>query len=204
MQSNRSISPRAALGALLCCATIVSCGVFDTREPENPVNAGSAFESPTTPSLVLRNLESALNTANAGDYRKCFSDTSKGLPDFSFVASAQGISAAPTKFAQWGAEQEESYIRNLFSELQGGGVSSVRFSPQEVTDVPIADSLQFTAEYEVSFPHMRENAEREAKGTLYFTFRRSRQNEWYITTWQDVAAANETSWSLIKARFVDN
>jgi hypothetical protein len=182
---------------------LAGCGLFDTRTPENPVNAGSSFEPATTPTVVLRNLESALASANANDYRKCFSDTSKGLPAYVFIPSTQGISAAPTKFNQWGVMQEEQYIRNIFSELQQGAVCTVVFTPSEVTEVPISDSVQFNASYHVNFPHTRTGAEREAEGLLHFTLRLSRQNEWYITSWQDIARDNKTSWSLIKARFVD-
>lgn len=182
---------------------LLSCGLFDTRSPENPINAGSNFETPTTPTVVLRNLESALNAANANDYRKCFSDTTKGLPAFIFIPSTQGLSAAPTKFTTWGVTEEENYIQNIFAELQQGGVSSVTFTPSDVTDVPIADSVQFDASYRVSFPHTRVGAERDAEGLLHFTFRLSRQNEWYIASWRDIAVENKVSWSLIKARFVD-
>lgn len=189
--------------SLLSSVFFLSCGVFDTRAPENPVNAGSQFEAPTTPSVVLHNLESALGAANANDYRRCFSDSSRGLPPYVFFPSTQGISAAPTKFARWGIDQEEQYIRNIFAELQQGGVCSVQFTPNDVTDVPIADSLQFTATYQANFPHKREGAERSAEGTLVLTFRLSKQNEWYISSWRDIATPNETSWSLVKARFID-
>lgn len=195
-------------GHIIISATLAlaaaGCGLFETRGPENPINAGSSFEPPTTPTVVLRNLESALNAANANDYRKCFSDTTKGLPAFVFFPSTQGIAAAPTKFTGWGVQQEEQYIRNIFADLQQGGIASVTFTPSEVTDVPIGDSVQFNASYKVNFPHTRTGAEREAEGTLYFTMRLSRQNEWYITSWQDFMRDGKSSWSLIKARFVDN
>ncbi len=197
--------PQLLAGALAlgCMLALASCGLFDTRDPENPINAGSTFEPPTTPSVVLHNLASSLNEANAADYRKCFGDTALGLTPFFFVASAQGISAAPNKFAQWGVDQEEQYIRNIFSELEQGGVCSVVFTPADVTDVPIADSVSFSASYSARFPHTRDGAEREAEGTMYLTFRMSKQNEWYISSWRDVAAQGKTSWSLIKARFID-
>jgi hypothetical protein len=177
--------------------------VFATREPENPVNAGSGFEPALTPSLVLRNIESALNYRNAGDYRKCFSDTSRGLPAFSFQPSVQGLAAAPSKFVEWGIDEEEEYVRNVFAELRDGGVASVVFTPSEVTAVSIGDSVRFTADYVVRFPHTRVGAEEEAAGSLEMTFRRSRQNEWYITHWRDVSRSDQPSWSLIKARFID-
>ncbi len=179
------------------------CALFDTRTPENPITAGSTFESPTTPSVVLRNFESALGSANAADYRRCFSDSMKGLPPFRFTPSAQGSAAAPTKFSDWGIEQEEEYFRNIASELQPGGVCTVIFTPSEVIEVPISDSVQFNAHYDVHFPHTRENDERDAQGLLHFTMRLSRQNEWYITSWRDIAIDSSTSWSLIKARFID-
>ncbi|MEP7217956.1 MAG: hypothetical protein ABI876_03520, partial [Bacteroidota bacterium] len=56
--------------------------------------------------------------------------------------------------------------------------------------------------YAVSFPHSRENAERSAQGLLQFTMRQTKQNEWYISTWRDIAQDTSTSWSLIKARFI--
>jgi len=196
-----TLAGRALLAAALCAAA--GCSLFETRSPQNPINAGSTFEAPTTPTVVLRNLESAIGSANANDYRKCFSDTSRGLPRFIFTPAPQGAAADPAKFADWGIEQEEQYIRNIFSELQPGAVCSVIFSPGDVTDVPIADSVQFSARYSVSFPHMRQGAEREARGLLQFTFRQSRQNEWYITSWRDIASDTSATWSLIKARFVD-
>jgi hypothetical protein len=125
------------------------------------------------------------------------------LPAFVFIPSTQGLSAAPTKFIEWGAAEEEGYIRNIFADLQQGGVCSVSFNPSDVTEAPIADSVQFNASYTVSFPHVRVGAEREAEGLLAFTMRLSRQNEWYISSWRDIAIENKVSWSLIKARFVD-
>lgn len=189
---------------LLCAAVFVAgCGLFATREPENPVNSGSGFEPATTPSIVLRNLESALNYANASDYRKCFADTSRGLRPFSFHASVQGFAVAPSQFANWGIDKEEEYVRNVFAELRDGLAASVVFTPSDVTSIPIGDSLRFTADYVVRFPHSREGAEDEATGTLELTFRQSRQNEWYITQWRDISRSDKPSWSLIKARFID-
>src|SRR2546429_603352 len=154
--------------SILLAALFTGCGLFDTRTPENPISSGSAFENPTSPTIVLRNLENALNYANANDYRRCFSDTSNGLPSFAFQPSIQVLSAAPTKFADWTIKQEEQYIRSIFAELQNGAVCSLSFSPQDVTEVPIADSVQFTANYSVHFPHTRTGAERDAEGSLQF------------------------------------
>jgi len=180
-----------------------SCGLFEPREPEAPIAAGSQFESPTSPSIVLRNLEEALLSANAADYIRCLSDTSKGLPPFRFTPSTQGLSIAPETFADWGIGQEQTYIRNLFADIQVGEVSAVSFSPSEVTVPPIGDSVQFTATYSVRFPHSRTDVEQQADGRLQFTFRQSRQNEWYITAWRDIVLDNQTSWSVLKARFHD-
>src|SRR2546421_11528711 len=107
---------------------LVGCGLLETRDPEPPVNSGSQFEPATTPSLVLRNLENALLHANAGDYRKCFGDSSKDIPSLLFQPSIQGSAAAPSKFSNWGISEEEDYIRNIFAELQKGSVCSVSFS----------------------------------------------------------------------------
>jgi hypothetical protein len=195
--------PRYLHIAIVALPLVVGCGMFDTRDPENPINSGSGYEPATTPSIVLRNLENALNYRNAGDYRKCFSDTSRGMPAFSFQPSSQGAAAAPSTFVGWGIDDEEEYLRNVFSELREGGVASVVFTPSEVTGLPIGDSVRYTAEYVVRFPHTRMGAEEEAVGTIELTFRQSRQNEWYISYWRDISRGDRTSWSLIKARFID-
>ncbi len=201
MISIRSAVPFAL--AVLLGSHLAGCGIFDTREPESPTNAGSEFEPPITPTVVLRNMESAIAYANASDYQRCFSDSSRGLPPFVFQPSVQGIAAAPTAFADWHADDELAYIQNIFAELQTGSSSLLTLTPNEVTDAPIGDSVQYTAEYSVQFPHTREGAEHEASGTLQFTLTRSPQNEWYITRWKDISDGTNTSWSLIKARFID-
>ncbi len=188
---------------LVMAVVLEGCDLFATRQPELPTSSGSNYEPPTSPSIVLRNLESAVAFGNAIDYRKSFSDSSKGLPRFRFVPSSQGLSAAPLTFEGWDIDQEEKYIRNIFAEIPEGSVPSLEFNPSEVTDVPIGDSVQFSATYMLKVPHQRAGAEREAEGQLQFTFRRSPQNEWYISTWRDIAVVNKTSWSVIKARFID-
>lgn len=185
------------------CLVITGCGMFATRDPENPVNAGSGFERATTPSLVLRNLENALNYRNAGDYRKCFSDTSRGQRAFVYLPSVQGMAAAPSTFVEWGIDDEEEYVRNVFAELRDGSVASVVFTPSEVTGLQIGDSVHFAADYVVRFPHTRVGAEEEASGSMELTLRQSTQNEWYITQWRDISRGDRPSWSLIKSRFID-
>lgn len=194
--------PRSSLVAFLL-PFIAGCGLFDTREPENPINAGSAFEAPTSPSIVLRNMQSALNFANALDYRKCFADSSVGLAPFRFQASVEGLAVSPGRFATWTVSDEESYIRNIFAELAEGTTASVSFNPADIVDVPIGDSIRFSADYAVNFPHTRQGVEREASGRLLFTLRLSPRNEWYITYWQDIAVDGKPTWSLLKARFID-
>ncbi|MGE3802663.1 MAG: hypothetical protein AB7H80_16735 [Candidatus Kapaibacterium sp.] len=187
--------------ALLTLFTLQGCDLFATREPEPPVTAGSSFEQPTTPSTVLRNLQSAINFANSLDYRKCFGDSSLGVEPFRFQPSAEGLSVAPGRFVDWTISDEESYIRTIFSELLDGTAASLTLTPSEVTSTPIGDSVRYTADYTITFPHTREGVEREASGRLVFTMKLSTRNEWYITWWQDIAVNNQPTWSLLKARF---
>lgn len=182
---------------------MAACGLFEPRDPEPPASSGSRFESATSPSIVLRNLENSLLSLNASDYRRCFSDSSKGLPPLTFTPSAQGTSMAPTTFANWSIDDEVKYMQNVFAELQPGALPSVSFSPSDVTTPPIGDSVQFTATYQLRIPHTRQDVDQLADGRVQFTFRRSVQNEWYITAWRDIVVENKTSWSFIKARFYD-
>ena len=98
---------------------------------------------------------------------------------------------------------EEEYIRTIFSELVEGSAGTLTLTPSTVTDAPIGDSVRFTANYTLNLPHSREGVEREAIGRMVITMKLSPRNEWYITWWQDIAINNEPSWSLLKARFSD-
>lgn len=189
------------MAALLLGIAIVGCGLFSTRDPEPPTSAGSNFEPPTSPTLVLRNLENALRFSNPSDYRRCFSDSSRGLPSFRFFPSAQGTATAPTLFTDWSIDREEKYFRTIVGELQPDVTCSIIFTPSEITELPIGDSVQFTASYLARFPHTRSSVEQLAEGELQFTLRLSRLNEWSIATWRDIALPGKTSWSVIKARF---
>jgi len=187
--------------ALLLAALVGGCGLFEPRDPEPPITPGSTYESPTTPSLVLSNLERAVSTSNIRDYRRCFGDTARGL-GFSFVPATDGYSAAPQQFDTWKISDEESWFRSAVSALQGGTAPSLTLNPSEVTSTPVGDSVQHTARYELRIPHNRAGVETEARGTLQFTLRRDNQGEWAVTRWRDLNETGAASWSLIKARFV--
>lgn len=187
--------------ALLLSVTLLSCSLFEPRDPEEPIGSGSQFQPPTSPSIVLKNLQSALTYTNAFDYRKSFSDGTQGLPPFRFTPAADGRAVAPGRFSDWGLEDEEEYLQTIFSELIPGSIPTLILSPSDVTEAPIGDSIRFEAEYSVNFPHTRTGAEQEAFGRLRFTMKLSNRNEWYITDWEDIPVDSRPTWSVIKARF---
>lgn len=195
------IHSRTSYLLLLFGALVVGCGVFDTRDPEPPITPGSTYESPTTPSLVLSNLERAVGSANIRDYRRCFGDTARGLA-FSFLPATDGYSAAPQQFDTWTIVDEESWFRSAVSVLKQGESPSLTLVPDEVTSAPVGDSVQHSARYTLSIPHTRNGVEQQGSGTLQFTLRRDNQGEWAVTRWRDLKESGAASWSLLKARFV--
>ncbi len=187
--------------SLLLFIPLLSCSLFEPRDPEEPIGTGSQFEPPTSPSIVLHNLQSALTFTNALDYRRSFSDGTQGLPPFRFTPAADGRAVAPGRFSDWDLADEEEYLQTVFSELIPGAVPTLILSPSDVTEAPIGDSIRFEAEYSVNFPHTRTGAEQEAFGRLRFTMKLSNRNEWYITDWEDLPIDSRPTWSVIKARF---
>jgi len=177
--------------------------MFSTRVAEPPIGKSGEFEQPLNPTIVLKNIQSSFIYANSSDYRKCFSSTADKLSPFVFYPSSQGIAASPLKLTNWSIEDEEGYLKNIFAQLQVGGVCSISFSPSEVNAVSLGDSVLFTTSYSLKVPHTRGDAEREAEGTAHLVFKRSERNEWFITSMTDFAKDNKTSWSLIKARFAN-
>ncbi|MBL0331320.1 MAG: hypothetical protein IPP65_00470 [Chlorobi bacterium] len=203
MELNQKYNVQILLLILLFVFYLTGCDLFSTRPAEPPSGKSSDFEQPLNPTIVLKNIQSSFIYANASDNKRCFSSGNDNLPPYIFYPSSQGFAASPGKFSNWGIEQEEAYLKNVFSQLQLNGVCSITFSPDEVNEISVGDSVLFTTSDQIKIPHTRSDAERESSGIAQFVFKRSARNEWMITSFRDFSQVDKTSWSLIKARFID-
>ena len=104
------------LNPILLTAAIMlyGCGIFETRPVEPPTEIRSTFIQPTSPDIVLTNLNYAVVEKNLDNYMRCFVDTNFSLRRFRFFPDAFSQSSFPV-FNNWSLNNERVYYSNLIS-----------------------------------------------------------------------------------------
>jgi len=181
---------------LIACS---SCGLFQTREPENPVQASANYVPPTEPSIVFTNMQSAFRDLNGLNYQKSFSDTSSGGPSFVFEPTSQAL-AKYGVFVSWNRQSELQYFNNFETQLTQGAVPSLvlSFTSQTVG----SDSALFEASYQLTIPHTKVNVSQSAIGHAQFYLRKDNFQNWSIWRWVDLSnQSGDFTWSDFKGEF---
>ena len=189
----------AILISVLLLLTSSSCGIFQTRGPENPVQASANFTPPTEPSIVFSNMENAFRDLNALNYQKSFSDTTAGGRAFVFEPTSQALSKYGV-FLAWTKQSELQYFSNFETQLSQGGVPSLvlSFTSQNVG----SDSALFEASYQLTIPHTKAGVSQGAQGHAQFYLRKDNFQNWAVWRWVDLAnQAGDFTWSDFKGEF---
>lgn len=177
----------------LCLLVLYSgCNIFETRDPEPPSNATSAFEPPVTPESVLRNLRSAISENNPDNYLRCFADTA-GHP-YAFVPSTD---IGPF-FPGWTLAEENRYFRSMGSRVDGTPVLS-----DTLQTLNFYSDSTFTLRYSLYFPHQDPQAPRFVQGSMQLHLTVDPQGRWAIDRWVDIRlpALPDSTWSYLKFWF---
>lgn len=182
------------VGAL---AVSIGCGLFDPRDPEDPVSVRSTYAPPTEPAIVLENMTAALRELNSVNYLRCLSDTGAGGA-FQFIPTpaAAGIYSV---FAGWDRSSEEGWFLNVRSRLPSGSAMTVIFSSPVAQGVQ-PDSVTYDVPYDLSVPHGQAGLAQRVVGRSIMTLVLDRRTGlWFIRRWQDVSlASDQPSWSDVK------
>jgi len=195
------------LGARILCLLFVSafvftsagCGLFEPRDPEDPSQSSLSFEPPTEPSIVISNLQSAIEQKNAANYINCFADETKGHPAFVFTPSPEAAALYTAAFDNWTLEHEQSYFLNLVARSNAQAFASLSLTSKGST--VSADSVVYSYDYILVFEHSESGFAKTARGTLQFTLRVSQSNFWMIQRWMDFSTTSDVSWSHFKGKF---
>ena len=191
------------IGLLLCFVTsltLSACGLLETREPQPPSQTSSTFIPPTSPSIVLDNLVSAIRERNTDNYIRCLVDSSFSDKRFSFVPTQEAQSQYFTVFNSWSPSAERGYFENLKSLTPSTATTLLFFSNQKFESVQ-SDSALFSATYDLVFQHNVSGVPQEAKGALQFYMATDRNRLWMIYRWVDLKTGSDFSWSEMKGRF---
>lgn len=172
------------------------CGIFDTRTPENPNTSRSNYQPPTSPDIVISNLEYSIQDKNSNNYDKNISTSY-----YSYVPDAKSRQIYGIIFDDWNQASERHYYENLISQTNENS-SSKLFLSNLTTNLINADSAISTADYILVFQHKKTNIPTTATGNMRLTFKADESAFFYINKWEDFRK-NDTdfTWSELKASF---
>jgi len=187
------------LWSLLLCVCSAGCGLFEPRDPEEPSQSSLNFKPPTEPSIVIANLQSAIEQKNAANYTNCFADPIKGHAPFVFTPSPEAAGLYTAALESWTLGDEQAYFENLIARSSAQAFSSLSLTATGST--VSADSVVYGYDYTFVFEHGDPGFPKTARGTLQFTLRASQSKFWMIQRWVDFKTTNDISWSHFKGRF---
>lgn len=190
---------RVLLLVLLVAACLVGCDLLQTRDTQQPGGQGSTFVPPTSPEIVITNLQGAVREKNKENYRRCLVDTSFSTRVYQFDPTAEAAARYAGVFNDWSVVSEEQYFRNL-SESKTNGRSDLFFF-SAIMPPQSADEVVFSAKYHLVFQHQNSSIPEEARGNLQLYIARDQRSTWSIYRWIDTRDTSETTWSDFKANF---
>jgi len=117
----RSRAPLA--GALLFLAAFpLACGLFRTRQPEDPggSNTGVKWLNPTAPDSVLRNIQVTFNAKSVNNYDRSLTDEAVPPHKFGFEPDPADVALTGEEFfANWDKAREVNTFSNIFQQSPG-------------------------------------------------------------------------------------
>ncbi len=181
---------------LFCFWIVNGCGIFDTRTPQPPVSVRSTYQPPTTPALVLTNLQYSILEKNSVNYSKCL-----GPQNFQYTPDSKSQLIYGQIFQNWNNLSEKNYLDNLISQTNTNATSTLFFDNTNTTFIT-PDSVLYKADYTLVFQHNRNNIPKSAAGSLNFIMTSDINNFFSIVKWQDLRHNDTTfTWSELKANF---
>jgi len=168
---------------------------FETRPVEPPSSSTSDWVSPTDYVILLDNLKRSIAEGNVQNYLRCFEQNR-----YQFDPAGSLFNDNETVWQNWSLLDEQVYIENMLADLGGGG-KSLSLLEADLQDVS-SDSLRYVGEYNLRINHDDTTLTTLFKGQLQFLIRLNSFNEWEIEKWADIETHLDSSWSLLKLRFI--
>jgi hypothetical protein len=193
---NRATTRYAGIVATVVVTSLMAgCALFDTRDPEPPIVVGGTYLQPDTPEQVVANLISAVGELNTLNYRRSFSD------EFVFQPTASAEASSPI-WNGWGVTNEEQYFSALSAAGRFG--SNHRLLLTDESPTPVSDRLSIVdSNYELTINHNRPEIPTSVEGQLRWEIEQGTDGLWRLAAWTDREVSSASSWSDLKAEFVD-
>ncbi|MCK5840964.1 MAG: hypothetical protein KAH31_02260 [Candidatus Sabulitectum sp.] len=182
---------RLILVTVFTALVFSSCSLFEPRVPEDPSNAGVVWLSPTSPDIVVENMQSALNGRSAL-YLDCLTES------FIFYADTNDIYDYPSyNFSDWTKTVENSTVTALYSQVPVDSTVASGFTMDISHPDPAAptDSVTIYRKYNLTFPQTYHSGTGSpAVGIAEFHMVEDSIGLWAVQEWRDVRHEEETSW----------
>ncbi|MCS7053684.1 MAG: hypothetical protein NZM09_08110 [Ignavibacterium sp.] len=179
--------------------SLVSCDLFNTREPQAPDQGRSNFIPPTEPQIVIQNLKNSFIDKNVQNYLACLVDTIFVNKKFKFLPSSEAASSFAFLVLDWNIADERKYFNSVVSKVPKDFPISLNLNDENYSSLT-ADTLVYTASYFINVPHSSSEPKNYA-GNVQFNLVRDSRSNWSIYYWKDTRSSNLPSWSELKGYF---
>jgi len=179
--------------------TTLSCAKnpFSSRESEQPSSEAGTFIPPTSPEIVLENLQLSYSELVIGNFIQTLDS------NFSFSFDyVEGVITDST----WGFAEEINLTENMFSELRLNQESrsiSIELAPRIDYDDILLDTAATLIRSYLLIIADSSGAELERyEGVSQFDLVENSFNFWTLLSWEDLHLDTETkSWADLKTRY---
>jgi len=179
--------------------TITGCGIFGTREPENPAGSSNIWPPAVTRRQVLDNISLAFTAQDAVLYMKSFAQPDFADSVFKFIPDYTSPSYDSTIFAAWGYSAEQQFILTIFAPnfLPADSLCSIEFLAEN--EPPGEDNPQYREHYTIELHHTDSGLPQHFSGRADLRFSRNQSGYWVIIEWIDENSGGVTLTELKSA-----
>lgn len=190
----------AILIASLVGILLISCELFETREPQPPSTNQSSFRPPDTDEIVFENFKNAIAEANTDNYIRCFADGQTTEKKFEFIASTEWNLTFSGIFSNWTLENERQYFHNMGKPTPGQN-SPKLFISNKNRYQSLPDTVIYQFDYKFYFPHQRIGIIDTVSGNMLLYITSKPTPKCFIFRWIDNKTTSDFTWSYWKAIF---
>ena len=115
---------------MLLVVLVAGCSLFEPRTPEQPSQSGSNLPPPTTPEIVISNLQSSIAKPNLQNYINCFADSATNPRGFTFVPALSAAAQYSSVLANWSYNKEYVFMQELIPKAPANGFSNLILTPK--------------------------------------------------------------------------